>query len=221
MPYHKKILITGFGHWGKEKENPTQKLIEKLDNKDLYNYKVIGRVLPVSYRRVKEILPDEIINEKPVIVLNLGLAPGYSVISVEKVALNLMSSGPDIEGYKPSDELIDPKGSLAYFSTIPVTKIVKELKKQGIPARVSYFAGTFLCNYVFYNSLNTIKKNNLESLAGFIHIPYSSDIASKKKRPVPSMCMDLLLRAIKVAIKVSLDYLNQSRSRESTSKFLK
>ena len=76
---------------------------------------------------------------------------------------------PDNNGDQPRDQEIDPSGEAAYFSTLPIRELEAALKKENIPARISNSAGTYVCNYVFYQlmkmNLNTKRK------CGFIHVP--------------------------------------------------
>jgi len=206
----KFILLTGFEPWNGEKYNPTMDVVEKLAGSVLSGCKVLGYVLPVSYRRVKDTLPALILEKKPLVALHLGLAPGSPVISVEKVALNIMATGPDSDGYKPSGEPIYSDGPVAYFSTIPVDMIVESLRRNGIPARKSFFAGTFLCNYALYISMHTVEMHGLETLVGFMHIPYTPKQAAKKASPTPSMCLHLMVEAVKIALETALRYVGEN-----------
>jgi len=110
---------------------------------------------------------------------------------------------PDTEGATPWDEPIDPGGSPAYRLTLPAGEIVRVLRGEGIPARLSHHAGTFLCNYVAYLVMREIDSLGLESLAGFIHVPYSSEVASRMDREVPSLPGATLRRAVDVAIELT------------------
>ena len=54
--------------------------------------------------------------------------------------------------------MIVPDGPAAYFSTLPIKRIVMRLMAAGIPAQVSNSAGTFVCNHVFYGLMDFMKK---------------------------------------------------------------
>jgi len=51
-------------------------------------------------------------------------------------------------------------------------EIVQEIRKSEIPARQSFFAGTYVCNAAFYGMLDFIAENELCINAGFIHLPF-------------------------------------------------
>ncbi len=192
------ILLTGFKRWSDIPENPTEQLVRELCEGD-----VMGRILPVSFSRAGSIIKNLIEKYEPDAILNLGLAPGRAAIRVERIAINLIDTIiPDNDDVKPVDELIDADGPLAYMATIPTKRIINAIRSAGIPAFLSYSAGTYLCNYVMYRSLRTVDKLGLEAVSGFIHVPYSSEIASKVKKPVPSLSMSTLRKAIVIALEV-------------------
>jgi hypothetical protein len=97
------------------------------------------------------------------------------------------------KGYKPEDEPIIMGGDAAYFSTLPVRKIADAISKEGIPSRVSYSAGAYVCNDVLYTLLSHYK--NRKTKIGFIHIPYS-----KEQNKEPSMDLSLMTKGLTAVI---------------------
>ena len=194
---HMRILLTGFEPWGSVPENPTREIVERIEYRGL-----VRLVLPVSYKRAAEMVRRAIREIRPDVVLSLGLAPGSPVIRVETVALNVAHARePDADGYKPEFEKIDPEGPAAYFFTLPVKEVVNTLKEAGIPARPSFHAGTFICNLVSYVALREVDLLGLNSVVGFMHLPYSSEIVAKKlEKDVASLPMAILERAVQTAL---------------------
>ncbi len=192
-----RILVTGFDRWGDVPENPTAALVRGLDEPD-----VVGAVLPVSYGRAGGEVRRLIREVRPDAVLGLGLAPGAPAVRVERVALNVAhSEEPDVDGCAPEHLPIDPDGPAAYFTTLPAGEIVSALRAAGIPARHSYHAGTFLCNYVAYVSLREVDLLGW-GIAGFMHLPQSSEAAASSGRESPSLPMATLERAVRIALRV-------------------
>ena len=199
-----KALVTGFEKWGEEPGNPTERLVSILDGKKVGDIEIHGFLLPVAFNRARKEIISKIEEIRPDIIINTGLAASRLVISIERVAVNIVDARrPDNDGIRPIDEPIDPEGPFAYPSTLPTRRILERLKSNGIPAKLSYSAGTYLCNFVMYLSLRTIDKLGIRSLSGFIHVPHSPDLAAKKDKPTPSMSIDLIERAIKMALEES------------------
>ena len=60
----------------------------------------------------------------------------------------------------------------AYFTNWPVWDMVKAIQETGVPAAVSYTAGTYVCNHVMYTVLHEVATNYPKMKAGFIHVPF-------------------------------------------------
>ncbi|MGV2549610.1 pyroglutamyl-peptidase I family protein, partial [Bacillus licheniformis] len=78
----------------------------------------------------------------------------------------------DNEDREPIAAPIDAEGPAAYWSALPIKLIVKELRKNGIPASVSNSAGTFVCNHLFYQSMHRLDRTSSNIRGGCIHIPF-------------------------------------------------
>lgn len=197
------LILTGFGPFKSYKVNPAEKVSSKLNGCRVLDEEIVSYALPVSYKVVIKKVKEIIMLHKPSVFIGLGLAGGRPNITLERVAINIMdATSPDIDGYKPSDERIFLDGPAAYFSTLPIKQIVKELRSNGIPAMVSNSAGTYVCNTLMYTALHIIARNNLDTLAGFIHLPYLPEQVVDKQQP--SMSLDMMLRAVKIAFEISL-----------------
>jgi pyroglutamyl-peptidase len=196
-----KILLTGFEPFGDNPINASQRLVEALPiilNEDINLQKLI---LPVDEKRAPEIVQQVIDEEKPDGVVAFGLAAGRTDISIERVAINLMDFQiPDNKGASISDVTVVSNGPAAYFSTLPVRKMLNELTKVGIPASLSLSAGAYLCNQVFYSIMHQITINKWEIPAGFIHLPTLPEAAAQNKKPIPSMSLNLMLKAAQIMI---------------------
>ncbi len=62
-------------------------------------------------------------------------------------------------------------GPVAYQSTLPLDEWSTKLNAAGIPATVSYHAGTFLCNATLYLSCYLAERMSLPTQSAFIHLP--------------------------------------------------
>ncbi len=199
-----RVLVTGFETFGDEPVNPSKELAIKLDGQVLGRAQVYGYVLPVSYNRAKKAVKYILETIDPRIVLSFGLSPQRTVVSIERIALNYAHSRiPDNDGVFLSHARIINEGPIALESTINTQRARDIFIENGIPAIVSYHAGTFLCNYVFYLMLYYSMVS--ERKAGFIHIPYThkniiSMLRRNKIKTAPSIDEEKLLHAIRKLI---------------------
>lgn len=192
-----KLLISGFEPFGGEQVNPSYEVIKRLD-KDKLPCELVTIELPVLFSEAADILIHKIHEVKPDIILMIGQAGGRKKLSVERVALNLNDSDqPDNRGFTPQDEPIIPSGPIAYYSTLPIKKIVHTLKAHYIPVGISNSAGTYVCNNIFYRIMHELNNHpELTTKAGFIHVPYERR-QTRFKTHLFSLEIDTLTDAIK------------------------
>jgi len=199
-----KALVTGYGPYADERDNPSGRIAARLDGTALEGIEVAGRVLPVATERVGAALARALDDTNPDVIVLTGVAPGRPSPSIERVAVNVRDFPlPDVDGREPIDEPVRVAGPDAYLSTLPVKAILARWRELGIPGFVSNSAGTFLCNQVFYLARHLTA--NIGTRVGFIHIPVAPDRASSMTagQPLASLPVDLVEQAIRVAIVVA------------------
>ena len=181
-----KILITGFDPWGEWKRNPSGEIASSVGGETIDGCEIVSATLPVVHGEDIGKVGPMIEKHRPSAVLSLGLAAGVSALNVERVAVNLkVVDGAD----GPVDEPIIVGGPSAYFATLPTREMVEAIRKADVPARLSYSAGTYLCNHIMYNVLHWITDRGEDTLAGFIHIPR---LPEQGLDGGPSMPLDLM-----------------------------
>lgn len=196
-----KVLITGFDPFGGENINPAYEVIKKV-RENIAGAEIIKLQVPTAFNESIKNTVEKIKEEKPNFVLSIGQAGGRFGISVERVAININDARiPDNLNQQPVDTKIDETGENAYFASIPVKAIVHSIKSKDIPAAVSYSAGTYVCNHLMYGVLNYIHKNNLDTKAGFIHIPFLFQQVVNKANTA-AMDISTMVTAIETAIEV-------------------
>ena len=198
-----KILITGFEPFGSSSINPSEQVVLALQGQTIGGAKLLTEVLPVDSQRGPQALLETLQSRQPDGVLCLGEAAQRPVISIERIAINLLDYRiPDNAGHQVFNEPVVPDGPAAYFATIPVRKIHQVLLETGIPAELSLSAGTYLCNQVMYRLLHFINTNRLSIQAGFIHLPALPQQAAHQQTIQPSMSLETSLSGVRTAIAV-------------------
>ena len=169
------LLLTFFGAFPGVPVNPTVALAEgaqRLLAQMRPDLNVITRELPVSYDGSSTALRTALQEVQPDALISLGVAVGRDVVSLEQVAINLDSAGiEDNDGDQRCDEPIAPGGQEAYFSSLPVRASFERLHAAGEPVEISYTAGTYVCNHVFYEGQRISRDLGLSIPAGFVHVP--------------------------------------------------
>lgn len=160
-----KILVTGFKPFLSEKINPSEVLSVELSKQFS---EVTSLVLPVEFGNSFKVLRSHLTLNNYNYVIMLGQASGRDKVSLEKIALNwIQAEYPDESGTLPDTGVILEDKPLALMSDFPVDEIFAKLKKQKLPIEISFSAGTFVCNDLYFRVLDQFE--TLKSV--FVHVP--------------------------------------------------
>lgn len=189
----KKLLICGFMPFGGESINPSWEAVDRLPA-EIGGYTLTKLRIPVvfgeAYREVLD-MAEEI---SPDAILCIGQAGGRGGITPELVGINLRYAKiPDNKGNQPMDEPVVTGGNVAYFSTLPVRKMVEAIKAAGLPSDLSYSAGAYVCNDLLYSLLARFE--GTETRVAFIHVPY---IPEQEK--APSLPLSDIVQGLAIAV---------------------
>ncbi|QUQ62678.1 pyroglutamyl-peptidase I [Kutzneria sp. CA-103260] len=169
------VLLTGFEPFGGDAANPSWDAVELAD---VPGVNLVKQLLPCGFDASVTVLRKAVEAADPDLVIAVGLAGGREAITPERVAINLDDARiPDNSGRSPVDEPVVDGGPAAYFTGLPVKAGVAALRAAGLPAAVSHTAGTFVCNHVFYGLMHLIATERPGLRGGFVHVPYSSEMA--------------------------------------------
>ena len=171
----KKILVTGFVPFGGDAKNPSFEAVRLLPEV-IGNARICRAELPVEFDRAGDRVTSLIDELRPDAVLCTGLAGGRKAVTPEVIAVNLRNARiPDNAGFQPVFEKILPDGPDGIFSALPVRAMTEALQADGIPAELSYSAGTYVCNEVMYRVLAHKQAHFPKMPAGFVHVPYAAE----------------------------------------------
>lgn len=209
-------LVTGSLPFAGLPDSPSDTLLSGLDGLEVGGITVRTLATPPRLDRLPVLLPEAIAAARPAFVLSLGLALGTPVLRLETTALNRLAFAiADDAGARPTDGgPVDPHGPAARFATWDTGPILAALLADGLPAVVSHFAGTHLCNGTLYRALGAMEAAGLAGPVGFLHLPYlpaqvarflaeapvGGDRAPVRPRELPSMAAPDQARALRIVL---------------------
>ncbi len=169
----KEILITSFEPFGGEAANASAAVAAALPC-NFAGMEAEKITLPVEFARAAEIAEAKARMLGAKYVFCLGQAGARSAVTPELVAINLMhASFPDNAGREPRDEPISAEGAAAYFTRFPARRLAERIKAHGAASALSYSAGAYVCNDLYYRLLAAFGGSETRVL--FIHVPRESE----------------------------------------------
>ena len=194
-----KVLVTGFEPFGGATINPALEAVQRLP-REVAGAEVVTVQIPVVFGKGPAAVEAAIDAERPDVVLCIGQAGGRSHITPEFVGINYANARiPDNEGNQLVGRL-EADGPDAYFATVPVFAMADAARAAGVPAAVSYTAGTFCCNEVLYELLHCLATRHPGVRGGFVHVPYAAEQVVGMGEGTASMSVDMMVAGLTAMI---------------------
>jgi len=193
------ILLTGFAPFDGEHINPSWEAVRGFDGREIAGHRIDVQRLPVEFHTAREHLREALLARRYAAVLCIGQAGGRSSISLERVAINLADARmADNANYQPQMQPLIAGAPNAYFAPCRLESALAALHAASIPAEISLSAGSFVCNDVFFGLCHFHATEQASLRGTFVHIPYAPQ--QVLQRPLPSMPIEMVQRAIEVLI---------------------
>jgi pyroglutamyl-peptidase len=175
-------LITGFDAFEDHPFNPSEVIAQSMPawlTLPARKISVQNLVLPTSGKKAWAIMRSALktitTTGKPCVIIMLGLAGKRKNICLERFALNIRDGQrKDNAGHIYSGQTIDSSAPQALRTNALLEEALKYLGRHHIPAEISNFCGTFVCNEIYFHTLHYFEKSRLPHLISFVHLPLPS-----------------------------------------------
>jgi pyroglutamyl-peptidase len=166
-----RVLVTGFGPFPGVAENPSAWLAETLASEPPnLDVEFHARVMPTAWQAA-QLMPRLYESLQPQVMIHFGVSQRATSFRIERFAHNRAALRRDAEGVLPSRSVIKSAGPARIDTELPAADLAAHLDKCGLPAIASRSAGSYLCNYLYYHSLDWAGRQTDPRVALFIHIP--------------------------------------------------
>lgn len=166
-----RVLITGFGPFPGFADNPSAWFVETLAKRqDLPELKFDARVLPTAWEDVA-LIPRLFETLQPHAMIHFGVSERDQAFSIERSAHNRVARQPDARGTTPEARTIRAGGPTRFDTPFPAAALAAHLRRSGFAARTSRSAGSYLCNFLYYHSLEWACRRRNAPPVIFVHIP--------------------------------------------------
>ncbi|MBR4462547.1 MAG: pyroglutamyl-peptidase I [Erysipelotrichaceae bacterium] len=201
-----KILLTGFEPFGGETINPAQEAVQLVKD-EIKGAQIVKCYVPVVFGKAIDTVHEALKKDDFDAVLLIGQAGGRYEITPERIGINCDDGRiPDNEGNQPVDQPVRADGPAAYFSTLPIKKMVEYMKAANVPAAISNSAGTYVCNHLMYGVLYYLDKEFPNMIGGFMHVPYLHEQVMNKKETA-SLSKEDVVKGIEASLEAIIDSL--------------
>ena len=191
----KNLLITGFDPFGGAGMNPSWEAVRCLPDK-IGEWQLTKIEVPTVFDVAAKTVINVASDLQPEVILCIGQAGGRNSITPEVYGVNLRHARiADNAGNRPLAQPIVRGAQAAYATTLPVHDMVRAVRAVGLPSKLSYSAGRFVCNDLLFTLLYEYSGTNTK--VGFIHVPYMPEQAEPCQ---PSMTIDAVVKAISAAV---------------------
>lgn len=172
------ILVTGFEPFGGLAYNPSEAIAARIPA-SVRGVRVRRAVLPVDAMIAPAMVTQLLEDARPRMAIHLGLAMRRHQVSLEQQARNLLDFRvPDNVGNQPRKRPIDPGGPPHLSTTFPLDEALEILRAEGAAVSLSRDAGEYLCNQVYFQSLQRAGRPRLPDENA------AQDASARRRRPV-------------------------------------
>jgi pyroglutamyl-peptidase len=168
-----RVLLTGFGPFPGVPNNPSawlaKRLAERRPTPD-FDGEINAQILPTEWDSAA-LMPRLYETLQPHVMIHFGVSERARTFRTERSAHNRAALREDARGALPLRHVIRPDGPDRFDTTLPAAALAAHLKTCGLPAVTSRSAGLYLCNFLYYHSLDWAREQAEPRLVLFVHIP--------------------------------------------------
>jgi pyroglutamyl-peptidase len=179
-----RVLLTGFGPFPGVADNPSAWLAETLAQRAAFEVdaELHARVVPTAWQAAL-LMPRLYEELQPQMMIHFGVSQRAKTFRIERSAHNCAARRADAHGLMPSATTIQAEGADRIDTALPAADLAAHLRTSGVAAASSRSAGSYLCNFLYYHSLDWAHRQADPRLVLFVHIP-----------PLDSVSPEILLR---------------------------
>jgi pyroglutamyl-peptidase len=190
------VLVTAFDSYDCWTQNSSWLTLIELTRNLPDRPAVTTRRYPVDFQGMRDRLAADLeVNYD--YAIHLGQSPGRGRIDLEAIGLNV--AGADGQMPDEFERLVDD-GPVAYRTDLPLADWAAKIRRAGIPCRVSYHAGAFLCNATLYLSHFLAQQKALTTRAVFVHLPLDVSQTLGERKDYASMPAATMAAAIRLIL---------------------
>lgn len=190
------VLLTAFKPYDRWTSNASWLCVEQLTRDFPAHVSLTTRLYPVDFHEVRSRIVEDLAANHD-LAIHLGQAPGSTGLRLEQVAVNLGGrANQKPEQFGP----LEVDGPAAYRTKLPIGNWASTMRAGGLPAELSFHAGTYLCNAVYYWSQHFAEQQKLRTRAVMIHLPLDPRQVCEIREPLASLPAVMCAQALRIIL---------------------
>src|ERR1043166_7458194 len=209
-----RVLLTGFGPFPGVPENSSACLVEALAAAPpIHDCDVHSQVFPTEWETVAALAPALHETLQPNVIVHFGVSEHSKTFRIERSAHNRTAPRLDAKGALPASALVLAQRPERHDTRLPAAVLAAHLRARGLAATTSRSAGNYLCNFLYYLSLDWGARQETPRLVLFVHIP----LRAAQGGPLSDA---QLLHGAQELLRLALAYADASAPEKQTGKAL-
>lgn len=167
-----RVLLTGFGPFPGLAENPSAWLAETCAKRASPEFagEIHAQILPTEWEATA-LMPRLYASRQPHVMIHFGVSERANAFRIERSAHNRAAMRADASAALPAGRVIHAEGPDRLDTALPAGRVAAHLRTSGLPAVTSRSAGRYLCNFLYYHSLDWAHRQPDPRLVLFVHVP--------------------------------------------------
>lgn len=205
-----RVLLTSFEPFGGQALNSSLEIGRTVAERPPAGAIVGWLVLPVVAGLCVDRAWERVVAFGPELVLALGQSESRAGLHFEARAVNVADFRiPDNAGNQPCGEPVHPGGPQEYAGTFPADRVVEALAGRAVPVALSFSAGTYVCNHLYYGLLHRAAATGRPHATGFIYVPLLPSQRGPDAGPGPTL--EELADAVRLIIAACLEQVRRKK----------
>jgi len=202
-----RVLLTGFGPFPGVADNPSAWLAEACAERAAPEFaaELHAQILPTEWGATA-LMPRLYTSLQPHVMIHFGVSERAKTFRIERSAHNRAARRADANAAFPAGRVIHAEGPDRLDTALPADRLAAHLRTSGLPAVTSRSAGRYLCNFLYYHSLDWARRQPDPRLVLFVHIP-----------PLESFSREAMLRGAQETVRFVLACADARPTLEPTS----
>ena len=201
-----RVAVAGFGPFPGVPKNPSGEIVRtiaKMQRFRTFGIELDTAIFETAYQAAESAL-EMLLVKKPDAIVLFGVAGRAKHIRVETLARNRASAlHPDHARFTPLVRKLSAEGPAAIKIRGSSMRMRAAIRATGARAELSFDAGSYLCNAVFYRALAATAALSPTPLTFFIHVP---------PLDAGTFSMKMLLRSGEAAVWTAANEASKARS---------